>query len=226
MSRRLRSAEFGFSLLEALIAMALMGLVLAGLSTITAQWLPNWNRGFVSVQSQDLLQRGLERVLADLSAAEYVPFKGGDLNPLFAGTENSVTFIRPALGPNASPGLEIVRIEENLDQHDLILVRTRVRFTPGAPDADSLPPLGDPVVVIRSPYRVTFSYAGDDRVWKATWQNAAQLPRTIRLLLRNTATGRRQPVSTVARIHVDTPPPRTQDGTSTKATQTAKDLRQ
>ena len=62
----------GFTLIEALFATALMGAILAALATVTAQWLPNWNRGFARVQRNELLALGLERLVADLAAAEFV----------------------------------------------------------------------------------------------------------------------------------------------------------
>ena len=45
MTRR-RSRIAGFTLVEAMVATALMGMILAAIATVTAQWLPNWNRGF------------------------------------------------------------------------------------------------------------------------------------------------------------------------------------
>ena len=48
----------GFTLLEALVATALMGMILASLATITAQWLPNWNHGIVRVQRNELVALG------------------------------------------------------------------------------------------------------------------------------------------------------------------------
>ncbi|MEN3289563.1 MAG: ral secretion pathway protein, partial [Bradyrhizobium sp.] len=48
-----RSGEQGFSLIEALVALALTGLVLSALATITAQWLPNWNRGIDRIQRSE-----------------------------------------------------------------------------------------------------------------------------------------------------------------------------
>ena len=47
------SGESGFSLLEALVAVALMGVLLAMLSTITGHWMANWKTGFDRVQSAD-----------------------------------------------------------------------------------------------------------------------------------------------------------------------------
>ncbi len=204
-----RAGQAGFSLIEALVAVALMGTVLAGLATVTAQWLPNWSRGFASVQRNELLERGAERLIGDLAAAQYVPL-GGGTHPLFVGSELSVTFVRRALGPNAKPGLEIVRIAETAGRQGPVLVRTRARFAPTGPDArtDHLPPLRDAVVLLRAPYRVTFSYAGEDRKWKGGWRDKTRLPRAIRLLVRDTASQQILPVSTAVTIHVDAAPKR------------------
>ena len=40
-----RESQCGFTLIETLAALALTGLVLSALAILTAQWLPNWNRG-------------------------------------------------------------------------------------------------------------------------------------------------------------------------------------
>src|SRR5207237_2998473 len=60
----------GFTLLEALVAVALMGVLLATLATVTAQWMPRWKAGFDRVERADLLGLGLDRIVADLAAAE------------------------------------------------------------------------------------------------------------------------------------------------------------
>ena len=102
----------GCTLVEALLATALMGAILAAIATVTAQWLPNWNRGFIRVQGTETLAVGLERILADLAAAEFVTAGANIRQPVFDGTELSVTFLRTAIGPNTRPGLEVVRIME------------------------------------------------------------------------------------------------------------------
>ena len=120
----------GFTLVEALLAVALMGAILAAIATVTAQWLPNWNRGFARVQSTETLAAGLERIVADLAAAEFVTAGAGIRQPVFDGTELSVTFLRTAIGPNTRPGLELVRIVEIGGDKGLTTVRTRARFLP------------------------------------------------------------------------------------------------
>ncbi len=65
--------------------------------------------------------------------------------------------------------------------------------------------LGDPVVLLRAPFRLSFSYAGRDRVWKSSWHEADRLPAAIMLTVRDAATERVLSVSTVASIHAEAP---------------------
>jgi general secretion pathway protein J len=68
-----RPGERGFTLIETIVALALTGLVLSALASITAQWLPSWNRGLDRIQRSELMGIALQRIGADLAAAEYVP---------------------------------------------------------------------------------------------------------------------------------------------------------
>lgn len=198
-----RRASAGFTLIETLIATALMVAILVALATITAQWLPNWNRGFARVQRTELLSLGLERVVADVAAAEYVPAHYATKRPLFEGRELAVTFVRTAIGPNAPPGLEIVRLAEAADARGLALVRTQMPFAPADPNVGiDLRGLGDPVVLARAPFRLSFAYAGADRVWTSTWIDRAELPTAVRVTARNAVTGKTLSVSTAVLVHV------------------------
>jgi general secretion pathway protein J len=207
MSARARRAGIaGFTLVEALLATALMGAILAAIGTVTAQWLPNWNRGFNRVQASETLAVGLERIVADLAAAEFVTAGAGVRTPVFDGTELSVTFLRTALGPNTRPGLELVRIAEVGGDKGLTTVRTRARFLPMSRDGVSVQPVpANPVVLVRSPYRVTFSYAGADRVWRNVWRGEGELPKAIRVQLRDATTDRTLSVSTATLVHAEMP---------------------
>jgi general secretion pathway protein J len=194
----------GFTLVEALVATALMGVVLSALATVTAQWLPNWNRGFARVQRSELLDVALERIVADLAAAEFISPNRETKRPLFEGSELSVTFVRTALGPNARPGLEIVRMAETADRRGPALVRTKAPFAPSAASLAEIH-LADPVVLLRAPYRTLFSYAGQDGVWKSTWLEAKQLPSAVRLIVRDAATDRTLSISTATAVHIQLP---------------------
>ena len=203
---RARRRIAGFSLVEALLATALMGAILAAIATVTAQWLPNWNRGFERVQRSEALTAGLERIVADLAAAEFISAGANIRQPVFDGTELSVTFLRTALGPNTRPGLELVRIQEIGGDKGLMMVRTRARFLPISRDGINPQPVPrDPVVLVRAPYRVSFAYAGPDRVWRPTWRGQGVLPSAIRVQLRDAVTDRTLSVSTAILVHADMP---------------------
>jgi general secretion pathway protein J len=206
MSGRARQAvadEAGFTLIEVLMATLLMTVILGALATVTAQWLPNWNRGMAHVQRAERLAIGIERIAADLSVAEMIPLNAAARMPLFEGAELSVTFVRTAVGPNARPGLEIIRLIEKADEQGLALVRERAPFAPMPADAQIR--FADQVVLIRSPFRVTFSYAGPDQVWQPAWRGQKQLPDTIRISVRDIATGRVLAVSSAAIVHANAP---------------------
>jgi general secretion pathway protein J len=200
-------ARAGFTLIETLIATALMVAVLAALATVTAQWLPNWNRGFLRVQRTELLSLGIERAVSDIAAAQYVSAHYATRKPLFEGRELAITFVRTAIGPNSPPGLEIVRLAEAADARGLAFVRTQMQFAPVDPNVGvDLRRLRDPVVLARAPFRLSFAYAGADRMWKSTWVDAPELPTAVRVTVRNATTGRTLTVSTAALVHVTVAP--------------------
>jgi len=217
------AGEAGFTLIETLVALALTGLVLSALANITAQWLPNWNRGMDRIQRSESIGLALERICADLAAAEYVPANREQRQPLFDGSELSVTFVRTALGPNARPGLDVVRIGEITDQRDLVTVRSRAPFAPLQPAVSLSEQLqfGDPVVLMRAPFRLSFSYAGRDRVWKTNWHDPDKLPAAIMLTVRDAATERVLSVSTVTSIHAEAAA--AEDGKAEGGEQNSKD---
>jgi general secretion pathway protein J len=219
--RHEQDSEAGFTLIEALVALALTGLVLSALATLTAQFLPNWNRGIDRIQHSELIGISMQRIAADLGAAEFIPAGSGEKNennekkkkPLFDGTPLSVTFVRTAIGPNAGIGLDVVRIGETTDRGRLVTVRTRTGFTPlpqGASPSEQLR-LTDPVVLLRAPLRLSFAYAGPDKVFHDDWHDADKLPVAIRLTVRDTASEHVLAVSTVTPVHVDAPAGKSDD---------------
>jgi general secretion pathway protein J len=202
---QVRSGEAGFSLIEALVATALMGAILASLAIITAQWLPNWNRGGARLQRGELLALALDRATADLAAAEFITPDRLTNRPLFDGAELAVTFVRSAIGPNTKPGLEIVRLAETADRQGPVTVRSRASYAPFAMGVSMQVDFTDPIVLLRAPHRLSFAYAGRDDVWMDTWRNAGELPATVRLTVRDTTTGRTLAVTTATAIHVELP---------------------
>jgi general secretion pathway protein J len=207
LERRKRFHVTGFTLLEALIATTLMGVTLAAIGSITAQWLPSWNRGFMRVQRSELFAVALNRLAADVAASEFITPNRGSKLPLFEGTASAVTLVRSAVGPNTEGGLEVVRIAESTDRQGVALVRSRAPFAPfglGDVSANQLN-FTDPVVLLRAPFRVSFSYSPGDGSWLDNWQDVGQLPSVVRFLLRDQTSGRTLAVSTATVVHVELP---------------------
>jgi len=228
---RALGATGGFTLLEALIALALMGIILGALATISSQWLPNWNRGIGRLQRQEHVALALERLSLDLAAAEFIPLSGDGAAPYFEGREQSVTFIRTALSPNAKPALEIVRIAEEPTAGGPLLVRREMPFKPVVSTESLAGPFSDPVVLLRPPYRLTIAYAaspyatstGADSaqsgevlaraaagavngpVWKPDWHQQAVLPRAIMFSLQEASSRSTLALATATLIHAQLP---------------------
>lgn len=197
----------GFTLFEALIGVALMGLILSILAVVTAQWTPSWRAGFARVQTADLAGLALDRLTSDLAAAEYIAPLGGK-GPLFYGSASAVTFVRSPVGPRpkggpAPTGLEIIRFAENASEGGL--VRSRIAFTPETGAAASAPDFefSDASLLLRAPLEVSFGFAARDRVWTESWTDAATLPAAIRITVRNA--DQILAVSTATLVHVNAP---------------------
>jgi general secretion pathway protein J len=115
--------------------------------------------------------------------------------------------VRSAVGPNTQGGLEVVRMAEATDRQGTALLRMHAPFAPfglGDVSADQLS-FTDPVVLLRAPFRVSFSYSSGDGSWSDTWRNIGQLPSVVRFLVRDSTTGRTLAVSSAAIVHVELP---------------------
>jgi general secretion pathway protein J len=202
-----QSREAGFTLVEALVSTVIMTFILATLATITSQWLPAWNHGFTQLLRTQMLATSLDRLSDDLASALFVSVGPADSPPLFDGEESSVTFVRSTLTPNADHGVQVVRIAEVSDDAGLSLVRSTATLPIGAGQASIGDTLSfvEPVVVISSLYRVSFSYASSDRLWRDKWQNQLVLPRAIRIQIRDAATSELLTATTVTRIYAELP---------------------
>jgi len=197
----------GFTLFEALVSVALMSAIVAALGAVAGQWLPNWHRGFGRVQRLETLDVGLQRLAADLEAAEFVTPNSASRAPIFLGAEKTVTFVRVANAPGTAPRLEFVKLAETVDERGFALVRSHAPFKlldPNRPFEQQLY-FADPVVLVRAPFRVSFAFAGADRLWQGSWRDPALLPSAARIQVRDVATDKVLAVSTATLLHVDLP---------------------
>ena len=207
--QRLRadSACAGFSILEGLVALALTGLVMTGVSMLVAQWVPAWNHGFHRVQLADLCAVALDRIVADLSEARYVTGSNRDRYIFFDGGSDAVTFVRPTLDPGERPGLEVVRISTIADKATARVVRRRAHFAPlppGVPPAGALH-FASSADLLRKGARILFSYADQEGHWRSQWDDPFVLPSRVRIELRDIVTGAPLVPPTTAVVHAQAP---------------------
>lgn len=207
MTGEAQSRDAGFTLVEALVSTLLMSIILVMLATITARWLPGWNDGLSRLQRVKVLALALDRLTDDLAAAQFISLGPQNSSPLFDGGRSSVTFVRTTLEPNAGSGLQAVRIEQTSGEAGSVLVRSTAPLPIGTGQATGADTLDfvNPVVVIRSPYRVSFSYAGPDRLWRNNWHNQLVLPRAVRIEIRDNATSALLTASTSTGVYAELP---------------------
>jgi general secretion pathway protein J len=96
----------------------------------------------------------------------------------------------------------VVRLSETTDRAGLATVRSRTPFWPLPPNASPSDQLhfGEPVLLFRAPYRLSFAYAGEDQDWQSSWRDPDKLPAKIRLTVRDESSARA--ISTVTSVHV------------------------
>ena len=194
--------EAGFTLIEAIVALAIGGFVIAALASIVGQWLGSWDRGSGTLQRAELTSAGLDRIVADLASAELVPANDLGTIALFEGSERSVLFARRPVAIGGVRGLQLVRLAQAGDANAMLL---RSQAPLAFPPAIAAPIDREPVALLRAPYRAIFAYAGDDGVWKSTWTKATRLPRTVRVSVVD-GPGRTAVFSTTVSVHVNAAP--------------------
>ncbi|XUM21730.1 PulJ/GspJ family protein [Bradyrhizobium oligotrophicum S58] len=202
-----RSQEQGFALIEALGALAIAGIVLSALAAVTSQWLPAWKRGLDRVQRAEMVAAALRRVGDDFAAVQFVSPNREQKGPLFVGDEVSATFVRAELGPNAGPGLDIVRIGEEGGRGERALRRSRAMFEPvpvGQPVTEHFR-FGDPVVLLSAPFRMSFAYADRTMAWTPEWRDATKLPFAVRMTVYDDSRGGSAVLVSAVRVQVDAP---------------------
>ena len=60
-------------------------------------------------------------------------------------------------------------------------------------------------MLLRPPFRLSFAYAGPDRIFRDSWHDTDRLPAAIMLTVRDARSERVLSVSTVTPVHADGP---------------------
>jgi prepilin-type N-terminal cleavage/methylation domain-containing protein len=189
----MRRGERGFTLLELLIALAIVGALLAvafgGLRVAAAAWRQGEDRAEAHQHA-----RGLAVVLARALGAAY-PYRaplglGPDATLLFQGTERRLEFVTAATPfPFAVP-VAFTAVSISLDEGERPGLVVRQRPLPNRePFAEAAVAFHDLTVTA-----LAFAYLDADGAWRESWDGGAEngTPRAIRLTLGTSLGGRAQ----------------------------------
>lgn len=194
-------AADGFTLIEALVALAIGGFVIATLATVTGQWMRNWQVGIPVLQRSQALVTGLDRIVADVAAARFMP--AGTTGFVFTGEPTAITLVRQTLPVETPAGLEIVRLAAVPGGGEVTLARSRSPLPFGS--SLGAPSDAAPVTLLRQPDAVRFAYADAGQAWQTSWRVPARLPRLVRIEVIDRRSGRAVLPPVVVRLHADAP---------------------
>jgi type II secretory pathway component PulJ len=168
----------GFSLLEAIVSLALTALVMAAAGSVVNSWLPSWMHGFHRMQSTNTTAIALERLSSDLAAATFAPSSLATPDPLFEGSPTALTFVTRSLNPNSSGGLQVVRWSVAASDGGYRLLRAAAEYSPLYRARQSTV-FTQAVLVLRSRDPLKFAYRGENGIQTTRWTSQPQLPTTV-----------------------------------------------
>jgi prepilin-type N-terminal cleavage/methylation domain-containing protein len=189
----------GFTLIEVLAALAISSVIIVTTVSLIRTVAGNFDRGTRGVDAADSLMLALERLAYDFSSARYIVWtseKGPAL--AFRGEQASsqkpaqILFVSGGSTESGPSGDEIVSLTIEQSDDMTRLVRRRATWTGPDMHVEQVSP-HDAVVLIEGDLDISFVFAHlapeGGLVWSTTWIDRTMLPRFVRLVLRDRATG-------------------------------------
>lgn len=197
----MRSAQQrdGFTLIEALAALAISSVIIVTTVTLIHTVAGNFDRGTRGVDAADGLTLALQRLASDFSAARYtvwttqtglaVAFKGERTDDQKPG---QIIFVTERRNESELPTDEVVSLTIEQAGETTRLVRRRAAWTGPNMQIDHVSPQ-DAVVLLDGDLNISFLFGGltpgGGLVWSTAWTDTTRLPRFVRLVLRDRSTG-------------------------------------
>jgi prepilin-type N-terminal cleavage/methylation domain-containing protein len=195
-SGRAYDGQRGFTLVEALAALAITSVIIGGTATLIHQVAFHFDRGARSMDRAEGLALASDRLAGDFGAARFVVWPD-DHTAAFEGGPANVSFISAAgvgaglPGPRAG-GEELVTLTVEETDGVTRLVRRRAAWPGPRVHFGDLEP-GDSVVLVEGKLDAAFAFAalGKDGklAWSDAWTEKPTLPRLVRLTVHDRDTG-------------------------------------
>ena len=197
---RARAAQQGFTLVEVLAALAIASVIIMATAALMHNVVFAFDRGTSRVSAGERLVLAADRLAADLASARFVAQgTAAGAAAAFVGEPMKITFIGagmidPARRQDgvASAAPEIVSVTiEDADGTTQVIRRRAAWLDPRARLQDVA--LRDEVVLVAGRFDATFGFArtGPDGAltWSGSWAGEPNLPRMVKLSLRDRASG-------------------------------------
>lgn len=189
----------GFTLIEVLAALAIASVIIMAVAALIHDVARHFDRGTRGVQEAERLMLAVDRLAEDFNSARFVTWTGEN-GAALAFTAEPATDDKPAkvvfvgnAGITAGPqGEEVVTLTVEKAGDVRRLVRRRSPWAGSRMHPEDVSPR-DAVVLIEGRFDITFVFAriGPDGglSWSPSWIGETALPRFVRLILLDRATG-------------------------------------
>lgn len=205
----------GFTLVETLAALAIASAIILSASTLIHQGVFFFNRGTRIVDQVEQLTLAIECLRRDFGGARFVLQKTTKApRAAFIGTPASedgqakILFVTAGGRASGPQGEEVVSLSvETADQRTQLIRRRSAWHGPRMRLEDAKPQ--DAVILLKGKLDISFSFSelnpNGTLVWHDRWTGETGLPRSVRLNLRDGATGVDLMQAAVFPIYADAP---------------------
>jgi len=206
----------GFTLIEVLAALAISSVIIVATVALIHTVARSFDRGTRGIDAADRLMQAVQRLSEDFGSARFALSRSDSAPALAFRAEAAagdkparIVFVAGAASASGSPADEIVSL--TIERHDdlMRLVRRRAPWT--GPDMDiGRVSVHDPVVLIEGDLDMSFLFgsldSGGALVWSPTWIGQTTMPRFVRLMMHDRATGYSPVGEADFIVRVDAPP--------------------
>ncbi|HVX92446.1 MAG TPA: prepilin-type N-terminal cleavage/methylation domain-containing protein [Xanthobacteraceae bacterium] len=202
----------GFTLVEALAALAIASVVVMGTSALVRTVALNFDRGTQAVGDAERLVRASARLAEDFAATRFVRAKdGSEWSAQFVGDPAQVRFLTAARGGSAQASAADEAVGLRIERAGEFTRLTQRRAAwPGPPVRIDGLALGDAVVLLEGRFDMRFAFArlssDGGVVWSDRWSRQRALPRLVRLEVRDRRTGADLLAGAEFAVRADAPP--------------------